>query len=253
MKICLKWLVLVSFLALTLYSCATPKKLGYLMDMEYGTDYPAAPSPELIVQVDDLLGIHISSENPQLVAPFNLISEKAETASVHTYAVNAEGNIDFPVLGSLPVAGKTLSQVRDQIAGKIKEMGLIRNPVVLVTLENFSITVIGNAGNQVLPVTGNSINLLQVLAQSAPIDMNTKIKDVMVIRTENGMRKSYSVNLKSKDLFNSPVYYLKQNDVVYFKPQGTKLTATGETVMTFVTSSLTLASIITNFLLWSRR
>ena len=156
MKTCLKWLVLASFLALTLYSCATPKKLGYLMDMEYGTDYPAAPSPELIVQVDDLLGIHISSENPQLVAPFNLISEKAESASVHTYAVNAEGNIDFPVLGSLPVAGKTLSQVRDQIAGKIKEMGLIRNPVVLVTLENFSITVIGNAGNQVLPVTGNS-------------------------------------------------------------------------------------------------
>lgn len=252
MKICIKSLIAIA-LVTVVASCASPKKIGYLMDMEYGQDYLAAPSPELVVQVDDLLGIHISSENPQLVAPFNLIPENAEAASVHTYAVNAEGNIDFPVLGSLPVAGKTLTQVRDQIAGKIKEMGLIRNPVVLVTLENFSITVIGNAGNQVLPVTGNSINLLQVVAQSAPIDANVKIKDVMVIRTENGMRKSYSVNLQSKDLFESPVYYLKQNDVVYFKPQGTKLTATGETVMTFVSTSLTLASIITNFLLWSNR
>lgn len=252
MKICIKSWIAMVFLALAV-SCASPKKISYLMDMEYGQDYPAVPSPELVVQVDDLLGIHISSENPQLVAPFNLIPENAEATSVHTYAVNAEGNIVFPVLGSLPVAGKTLTQVRDQIADKIKEMGLIRNPVVLVTLENFSITVIGNAGNQVLPVTGNSINLLQVVAQSAPIDANVKIKDVMVIRTENGIRKSYSVNLKSKDLFESPVYYLKQNDVVYFKPQGTRLTATGETVMTFVTSTLTLASIITNFLLWSRR
>ncbi len=252
MKICIKSLIAIAFVAMAV-SCATPSKIGYLQDMEYGRDYPAVPSPELVVQVDDLLGIHISSENPQLVAPFNLIPDNAEATSVHTYAVNAEGNIEFPVLGTLPVVGKTLTQVRDQIAGKIKEMGLIRNPVVLVTLENFCITVIGSAGNQVLPVTGNSINLLQVVAQSAPIDVNVKIKDVMVIRTENGVRKSYSVNLKSKDLYESPVYYLKQNDVVYFKPQGTKLTTTGQTVMTFVTSSFTLASIITNVILWYRR
>ena len=252
MKICIKSLIAIALVTVAV-SCATPKKIGYLMDMEYGQNYPAAPSPELVVQVDDLLGIHISSENPQLVAPFNLIPENAEAASIHTYAVNAEGNIDFPVLGSLPVAGKTLTQVRDQIAGKIKEMGLIRNPVVLVTLENFSITVIGNAGNQVLPVTGNSINLLQVVAQSAPIDANVKIKDVMVIRTENGIRKSYTVNLKSKDLFESPVYYLKQNDVVYFKPQGSKMTPGGEFTLTLVTTGLTLVSIITNFLLWSSR
>jgi len=252
MKICVKNLIAIAFVALAV-SCATPKKIGYLQDMQYGQDYSAAAAPELVVQVDDQLGVNISCEDPRLVAPFNLIAEGAESTSLHTYAVNREGNIDFPVLGSLPVAGKTLKEVKELITGKIQEMGLIRNPVVLVTLENFSITVIGNAGNQVLPVTGNSINLLQVVAQSAPIDANVKIQDVMVIRTENGMRKSYSVNLKSKDLFESPVYYLKQNDVVYFKPQGSKLTSTGEVIMTFVGSSLTLASIITNFLLWSRR
>ena len=252
MKICIKSLIAIAFVAMAV-SCATPSKIGYLQDMEYGRDYPAVPSPELVVQVDDLLGIHISSENPQLVAPFNLIPDNAEATSVHTYVVNAEGNIEFPVLGTLPVVGKTLTQVRDQIAGKIKEMGLIRNPVVLVTLENFCITVIGSAGNQVLPVTGNSINLLQVVAQSAPIDVNVKIKDVMVIRTENGMRKSYTVNLKSKDLFDSPVYYLRQNDMIYVKPQGFHMSASGQISSTFISTILSVATIISNYILWSSR
>ena len=252
MKICVKNLMAIVLVVFAV-SCASPKKLSYLLDMEYGKDYPAAPSPELVAQVGDQLGINISCEDPRLVAPFNLIPEGADVTSLHTYAVNRDGNIDFPVLGSLPVAGKTLKEIKELITGKIQEMGLIRNPVVLVTLENFSITVIGNAGNQVLPVTGNSINLLQVVAQSSPIDESSKIKDVMVIRTEEGMRKSYSVNLQSTELFSSPVFYLKQNDVVYFKPQGLKLSSSGEMAMTFVSTALSLASIITNFILWSRR
>jgi polysaccharide export outer membrane protein len=77
-----------------------------------------------------------------------------------------------------------------------------------------------------------------------------KIKDVMVIRTEDGIRKAYSVNLQSKDLFESPVFYLQQNDVVYFKPQGMKLSTTGQTTMTFVTAGLTMVNIIVNTLLW---
>lgn len=252
MKTCLKWLVMASFLALTLYSCATPKKLGYLLDLQYGQEEPAAAAPELVIQSGDLLGIHVSCENPQLAAPFNLIPESADASEVHSYAVNPDGNIDFPILGKVEVAGSTLKEAQELLAGRIRDLGLIRNPIVLVTLENFTVTVIGSAGNQVMPVQGNNINLLQVLAQSAPIDMNTKIKDVMVIRTENGNRKAYAVNLQSKDLFNSPVFYLKQNDVVYFKPQGIKFSTTGQSVLSIATTSLTALSIITNVLLWTR-
>ena len=250
MKTELKWLM-AAILAFALTSCATPRKTGYLLDMEYGRDYPASSAPELVVQVDDCLGIHVSCENPQLAAPFNLIPETADAAEVHSYHVDKFGNIDFPVLGTLPVAGKTLDGVKSLIAERIRTMGLIRNPIVLVTLDNFTITVIGNAGNQVLPVTGNSIDLLQVVAQSAPIDASVKIKDVMVIRTEDGIRKSYSVNLQSKDLFDSPVFYLQQNDVVYFKPQGVKLSTTGQTSMTFITAGLTMINIFVNTLLWA--
>ena len=249
MKTLFKWSIAV-ILAFALSSCATPKKTGYLLDMEYGQDYPASAAPELVVQVDDCLGIHVSCENPQLAAPFNLIPETAGASEVHSYHVDKFGNIDFPVIGSLQVAGKTLEEVKAIVTDRIKTSGLIRNPIVLVTLENFTITVIGSAGNSVLPVTGDNINLLQVVAQSAPIDVGVKIKDVMVIRTENGIRKSYSVNLQSKDLFESPAFYLQQNDVVYFKPQGSKLSTTGQTTMTFVTAGLTMLNIFVNTLLW---
>ena len=252
MKNCLRWL-LVLFLASALASCATPKKLSYLLDMEYAKNYPAAPAPELVIQVDDCLGIHISCDNPQLAAPFNLTLPTADAAEVHSYWVDKDGNIDFPVLGTLPVVGKTLKEVKELIADRISAKGLIRNPIVLVTLDNFSITLIGNAGNQVLPVTGNSINILQVLAQSGRLDATTKIKDLMVIRTEDGIRKAYSVDLQSKDLFDSPVFYLKQNDVVYYKPQHTRLSPTGNTIISFTTILLSVASIITNALIWGRR
>lgn len=250
MRVCVKWLTVFT-VALLAVSCATPKKLGYLLDMEYGKDYPASAAPELVVQVDDCLGIHVSCENPELAAPFNLVPETADASQVHSYFVDKDGKIDFPVLGSVPVAGKTLAEVKESIASQIRASGLIRNPIVLVTLDNFTITVIGSAGNKVLPIKSNSINLLQVVANSAPINDNTRIKDVMVIRTENGIRKSYSVNLQQKDLFDSPVFYLQQNDVVYFKPQGTRLNSTGQSAMTFINAGLTMVNIIVNTLLWA--
>lgn len=250
MKVFFKCFAVIVF-ALTMASCASPKKLSYMVDMEYGKDYPAKAAPELVVQVDDCLDIHVSCENPQLAAPFNLAVEAADASLVHTYAVNKDGNIDFPVLGEIPVAGKTLNEVKGLITDRIRAMGLIRNPIVVVSLDNFTVTVIGNAGNQVLPVTGNSVNILQVLAQSAPVNESVKIKDVMVIRTENGQRRAYAVNLQSTDLFDSPVFYLQQNDVVYFKPQGMKLTTTGQAAMSFINAGLTMVNIVVNTLLWA--
>jgi len=167
--------------------------------------------------------------------------------------VDRNGNIEFPVLGTINVWGATLTQIRNGIADGIRANGFIKDPIVNVTLENFSVTVIGSAGNSMIPVKGNSINILQVLATNKSVTNKSDIRDVMVIRTENGVRRSYSVDLQSKDLFDSPVFYLKQNDVVYIKPKGVSLSASGQTTMTFVTAGLSLISIIVNALLWTSR
>ena len=235
---------------LTLVSCTTALQMSYLTDMAYDTDYPVMAAPELVVQPDDCLGITITSSTPELAAPFNLFSDGK---SVHKYVVDRNGNIEFPVLGVIKVWGATLSQIRNGIADGIRANGFIKDPIVTVTLENFSITVIGSAGNAVVPVKGNSINILQVLATSNYITNRSDIRDVMVIRTENGVRRSYSVDLQSKDLFDSPVFFLKQNDVVYIKPRGVSLSASGQTTMSFVTAGLSLMSIVVNAIIWSKR
>ena len=239
------WIALFSML-----SCTTAKQMSYLMDMAYNTDYPVSPAPELLVQPDDLLGITVTSSTPELSAPFNLFSDGG---AGQKYVVDHYGNIEFPVLGTINVWGATLSQISNGIADGIRANGFIKDPIVNVTLENFSITLIGSAGHAVVPVKGNSINLLQVLAISGEVNNRSDIRDVMVIRTENGIRRSYSVNLQSKSLFDSPVFYLKQNDVVYIKPKGVRLSTSGQTTMTFVTAGLSLVSIIVNALLWSKR
>lgn len=239
------WLALLAML-----SCTTARQMSYLMDMAYNTDYPASPAPELVIQPDDLLGITVTSSTPELAAPFNLFSEGKSGLK---YVVDRNGNIEFPVLGTINVWGATLSQIRNGIADGIRANGFIKDPIVTVTLENFSITVIGSAGNTTIPVKGNSINILQVLASAGTISNRSDISDVMVIRTENGIRRSYSLDLQSKDLFESPVFYLKQNDVVYIKPKGVSLSASGQTTMTFITAGLSLMSIIVNALLWSSR
>lgn len=233
-----------------LFSCSTAKDLTYLLDMQYNKEYPASPAPELIVQPDDVLSITVTCSTPELAAPFNLFSEGTTGLK---YPVDREGNIEFPVLGTIKVWGATLSQIKNGIAAGIRDNGFIKDPIVQVSLDNFSVTVIGSGGNTVIPVAGNSINLLQVIARTGQLSTRSNIKDVMVIRTENGVRSSYSVDLQSQDLFYSPVFYLKQNDVVYVKPKGTNLSASGQTVMTFVTTGLTIVSIIVNAILWTSR
>ena len=243
-------------LVLLAVSCTSPKKLTYLTDMEYGRDYPAPPAPELIIQVDDCLGIQVSSETPQLAAPFTLsvnASTGEMTGRANQFVVDNDGNIDFPVLGTIHAAGKTLKQLKQEIAGQIRDRGYIKDPIVIVTLDNFTVTVVGSISNHVLPVTGNSINLFQVLAASGGTNEYSKIKELTVIRTENGVLRSYAVDLQSKDVFESPVFYLKQQDIVYMKPQGSKINSSGQATISVVSPFLTLASIITNFLLWSSR
>ena len=264
MKTCFKWIAAAILLGMAV-SCSTPKKLSYLLDMEYDKAYEAFPAPELIIQPGDMLRILVSSEDALLAAPFNGISptegveasksskSSSSSSSAPVYTVNPGGVIQFPVLGSFPVAGKTTGQIEEEIGKRIAFMGYIKEPVVNVQLSNFSVTVIGSAGNRIIESAGPSLNLLQVIAQTSGASDRTKIDDVMVIRTENGQRMAYQVNLQKTELFESPVFFLRQNDVVYIKPRGTTLSVEGSTVMAFTSTLLSLVGIFTNYLLWSNR
>ena len=241
-------ILIAGAVAATLAGCTTAREMSYLLDLEKNVAYEAPAAPELLIQPGDRLGISVSSDDARLAAPFNPGTEEGSS-----YMVDSRGNISFPVIGDMQVEGKTIGEVKSDIAGRISGLGYIKEPVVNVALTNFSVTVIGNIGNSVLNVEGSSINLLQAIARSGGITPNSKIKDVVVVRTENGTRTAYSVNLQKKELFGSPVFYLRQNDIIYVQPKGSTLSSEGQVAMSFVGAGLSLASIVTSFLLWSSR
>ena len=237
-------------LALFVSSCTAPRHVSYVMDMNYEQPEQATPAPDLRIQPHDMLNILVASNNPQLSAPFNFVSGNTNVPSTE-YLVDSGGCIDFPILGTLRVEGKTTGEIRDAIAKQIEDNGYIREPVVKVTLKNFQVTVIGRTGNKVLDVENGQMNILQAIAKSGELGASSKMKDVMVIRTENGQRRAYSINLQSKSLFESPAYHLQQNDIVYVKPRGSRLAPETQAFLTVFNTGLSVVSILTNYIIWT--
>ena len=251
-------LMLLPAVGMLLAACSTPAKLGYLRDLEYNVPFDARPAPELRLKVDDRISIQVFSEQMELATPFNSIGVQIEgeggSKLSSTYGVDARGNIEFPILGEIHVEGKTLNEVQKDIAAEIIRRGYIREPVVKAELENFAITVIGEMGAQIIPVEGNSITILQVLAQINSTETeSSKIPDVMVVRTENGKREAYSINLQSKALYNSPVFYLQQNDLVYVKPRGVRLSNGGDVFLKYFAPTMSALSSILYILALTNR
>ena len=260
-----KRLFIWTFLGIVLLfmaSCSTQKNLTYLQDMEYGVPYEVLPMQEIHLQPGDQLSIVVNSKQPELAVPFNIMSSSLYSDGINSsspsyardndfrYTVNQEGYITFPLLGDLMIQGMTIEEVEDFIERRIKEESYISDPIVTATFKNFQITVLGMAGAANYTIQKDRLNLLEAIAMLGDIPNTALIDDIMVIRNENGFRTAYSVNLKTKDLFESPVYYLQQNDVIYIKPSKYASDGRFERVRTVTTSVISLVNIFSNFFVW---
>ena len=234
---------------LSVSACVSPSQITYIKDMQYGRDYPAKPAPELRVQIGDRLTIHVYSSDPALATPFNvgtLTQDGVGATREASYIVDADGNIDFPVLGTIPVEGLTLKEVQMNITNRIINSGYIREPVVGVDLQNFSVTLVKYGTTSRMNISDRSVNLLQVVAPN----IGEKIKEVEVIRTENGVRKAYHVDFQSIEMFDSPVFYLQQNDIVYVKPARWQISQTGTAIRSSINLVMTFVNLAANILIW---
>ena len=243
------WGLLLLVVAAT--SCVSPRQITYIRDFEYDKDYPAKPAPELRVRPEDELSIQVFSADPALAVPFNtgaLTNEGLGVTKAASYIVDGAGYIDFPVLGRLHMEGMTLKEVQNDITNRIISSGYIKEPVVSVNLTNFTFTLIKYGTTSRVSVAGRNINLLQAVVPS----QGEKIKEVTVIRTENGQRRAYSVNYLTKDIFDSPVFYLQQNDIVYVKPDRWLRSQNFQTLWTSISSIIGFASTISNILVWTK-
>jgi len=220
-----KWIGL-SMYALLLSACGSTKEISYLQDMNVVRMLTIKQKYEAIIHQNDLLSIYVNSKNPELTAPFNMPVafsqvgvDVSSSQRVLGYLVDVNGDIDFPMLGKIPVEGLTRLQLTDLIKNWLTRDNLIKDPIVTVQFLNFRVSVMGEVNHPgSFTITGDRVTLLDALSMAGDLTIYGKRNRVAVIREDQNERTIMFHDLRSVNIFASPCYYLQQNDIVYVEP-----------------------------------
>lgn len=224
--------------SLALTSC-TPKNVAYFQDIDDTLVTIDRASTQIKVQPEDKLSIVVHSKDDALSKLFNLpvvstnITQATLTTDVRTirndggvksgvsvYTVAPDGTIDFPILGKLRLEEMTRSEVAGFIKGELMGRDLVKDPTITVEFVNTGVNVLGEVNQPGrMEVNRDHLTVLDALAMAGDMTIQGQRDNVLVIREENGQRKTYRLDLtNSAQSMASPGFYLKQNDVVYVEP-----------------------------------
>lgn len=207
-------------LSLSIASCNASKDILYMQDATINQEEAIVDVNTIKVQPQDQLTIIVSCKEDELASLFNLKRTSGSSGSSGElyYSVDSEGNIEFPVLGKIHVAGLTRQEIRAKIADMLVKGEWIADPVVTVEFANLHFSVLGEVGSPgTYGITNDRVTLLEGLAMAGDLSPHGE-REVMVIREQDGRRIKYLVDLRDEKLFDSPAFYLQQNDVIYVKP-----------------------------------
>lgn len=247
------------FLALPLYlvSCATHKPIpNYLQQLNDTTIKKQVQVPELKIEKNDLLFIQVysASVRPEADLPYNLpasVNSASATAATSGFLVDTKGNIEYPRLGTFHAEGLTKAELAEQITKKLTDMAVLEKPAVVIRFQNLKITILGEVNTQgVMTIPGERVTILEAVGLAGGVTDYGLKNAVKVIRETDGQREVGVVDLSSKDLFESPYYNLKQNDVVLIDPTPRKAKKTDQDV-TFQRISFGLTIVTTLALLYN--
>jgi polysaccharide export outer membrane protein len=220
-----------------LFSCQTSKQLPYFQDLPDNrpvTNITTRPYEPLKLQTNDELQITVSSRSPEasqffnllVVAPANTsaapVIPSASPNALNMYRVSTNGGVTMPVLGEVKVAGLTTEQVKLVVEEKLKDY--LKDAIVTVNLTNFKVTVIGEVNRPVvIPVNGQSINVLEAVGASGDMTVFGIRKNVKVIRKQpDGKTEVAVLDFNKSNVMQSPYFQLRQNDIVYVQPNKSK-------------------------------
>lgn len=266
-----KWSVAaIAAVAISLSSCSAPKNITYMQDFDASTMIEAAHKQAMRLEPGDKVMIVVHSKDPSLAALFNMpvITSRLESGQdlsgtnsksrqytnsegMNTYTVSPEGNIDFPILGTLHIAGMSRAELIGFIKGELVARDLIKDPTITVEFMNTGITMLGEINSPGrYDMNRDEINLLEALALAGDLTITGKRENVKVVRINNdGKTEVHVVDLtKGAELVKSPVFYLKQNDIVYVEPNDFKkrqTTVNGNTALS-ATFWLSITSVLTS-------
>lgn len=257
-------LFLVPVAALLLFSCATPTNITYFQDVTDGGVDTVSTAQSIRILPGDKISIIVNSRDPQISNLFNLAYAtryvgdvnnaiaSTQSTGVQGYAVAEDGTIDFPVLGAFKVGGLTREEIARGIKQELMDRNLVKDPVITVEYLNLRVSVLGEVTKPGrIAIDRDEFTILDAISAAGDLTIYGVRENVRVIRAENGVRKTYVVNLLSaKDLLSSPVYYLQQNDIIYVDPNDMRVrqsTVNGNNVRntSFWISLASLATTIT--------
>lgn len=229
------WFLLLIVLGMTmLNSCGSSKGVVYFQDLKPGeSEIRIAESFPITIRPEDEISIIVNSRDPQLSALFNLplVSKRIGATSsgsgdqgVSGYTVDSKGEIDFPVIGKIHVAGMKREEIAEHIKNELISRNLVKDPVVTVEFMNLCISVMGEVANPGrFNIDRDRITILDALSMAGDLTIYGNRSKVLVLRQEGDIQRVYGVNLTSGEyVYSSPVYYLRQNDVVYVEPNDMK-------------------------------
>lgn len=226
-------------LAILATSCSTPKNITYFPELQTGDIVKAEQVLGIKVKPEDKLSIVVSTQDPALSALFNLTTVQNRTSGttqatttigtanansngqIAYYTVDSHGDINFPVLGKLHIAGMSREDIADYIAGQLTSKDLVKDPIVTVEFANTSITIIGEVASPGrYEFNKDYLTIIDAIAMAGDLKMNGMRENILVVRSlENGRQEAYRVNLlDAQSLASSPVFYLQQDDIIYVEP-----------------------------------
>lgn len=226
-------LIILSLAALLATACSAPK-IAYLEDINSGQTVQIANVKNIRILPDDKISVLVNSRDPLLSNLFNLPYVTRQLGAIDNrssysqglsgYTVDTEGNIDFPVLGKVHVAGLTRSEIAAKIKGELEGQNLVKDPVVTVEFLNLTVSVLGEVQRPGrFSIDKDRVTILDAISMAGDLTIHGKRQNVLVQRETDGQTTLYRVDLtKGSELYASPVYYLQQNDVVYVEPNAMK-------------------------------
>lgn len=259
------YILLIVASTVTLGSCGSSKEVVYFQDLRPGETEIKLPEVKAItVRPEDKISIIVNSRDPQLTDLFNLpyvsrqLGQSLRTNGVTTssnqgvsaYTVDANGKIDFPVLGKIHVAGMKREEIAECIKNELIKENLVKDPVVTVEFANLCISVLGEVNSPGrFSIDRDRLTILDALSMAGDLTIYGNRSKVMVLRQEGDVQRVYGLNLTSGEhIYSSPAYYLQQNDVVYVEPNEVKArqsTVNGNNVRS-TSFWISLASLLTS-------
>lgn len=249
------WIVAAFTLAIT--SCNTIKDIAYLQDIPTDRPITLQVPQDIRLEPGDQLSISIHGRDPKVVEIYNMpnISNATGGSTKASYTVNANGQIDMLQFGLIHVAGMTRAELANQIKYRLVSSGVVRDPVVVVDFATMTYSVLGEVtspGRKA--IDRDHMTILDALAQAGDLTIYGQRKNVLVMRNEEGKQTAYRIDLtNTESVYSSPVFNLKQNDIIYVEPNTKKANESVNNANTLRTptfwfSAITLATTLLLYL-----